>query len=104
MSNSTTEEICAHPKFKQLVHTRLRLSLFFSLFIFIGYCIFVLGMAFAPSWMATPFSTGSSITYGIIIAIFMIVAGMLSSGIYMKMASSSFDSVKLELLKEINHE
>jgi len=104
MSKIKTEEFLNHPKFKQLVSARSRLSLSFSLFIFIGYSIFVFGMAYAPSWMATPMSSESSVTYGIVIAIFMITACMVSSGIYMKIASQSFDVVKQELLKEFNYE
>jgi len=104
MSKINTEEFLNHPKFKQLVSSRGRLSFIFSLMIFIGYGVFVLGMAYAPGWMATPMSAGSSITLGLVIGVFMIVFGMISSGLYMRIANRKFDTLKQELLKEFDYE
>ena len=104
MSKIKTEEFINHPKFKQLVSARSRLSVQFSLLVFVGYSIFVLGMAYAPGWMSTPMATGSSITYGIVIGVFMIIFGMVSSGLYMKVANQKFDVLKQQLLKEFDYE
>ena len=104
MSKINTEEFLNHPKFQQLVSARSRLSFMFSLFILVGYGVFVLGMAYAPGWMATPLAEGSSITLGLVIGVFMIVFGMVSSGLYMKIANQKFDTLKQELLKEFDYE
>jgi len=104
MSKINTEEFLQHPKFQLLTKSRGRLSLMLSLFIFAGYSIFVLGMAYFPGWMATPLSENSSVTIGILIGVMMIIAGVLCSGYYMKHANSDFDSLKQELLKELDYE
>lgn len=104
MSKSLTEACLAHPKFKQLVRYRGRLSFIFSLLIFVGYGIFVIGMAYFPSWMATPIVANSSITYGILIGLFMIIFGVLISWLYMILANRDFDVLKQQLLEEFDYE
>jgi len=104
MSQLKTEECLNHPKFKKLVASRGRISLLFSLIIFMGYSIFVLGMALAPELMSMTLSSDSSITYGILLGIVMIITSMVSSGIYMRIANQSFDPLKQELLIELDHE
>jgi len=104
MSKINTEQYLQHPKFKQLVSDRSRLSVSFSLLICIGYGIFVIGMSYFPAWMSTPTSDGSSISYGIMMAIFLIIFGVLCSGLYMKKANNEFDSLKRELLEELDNE
>ncbi len=104
MSKSITEACLGHPKFKLLVRSRGRISFIFSLLILVGYSIFVLGMAYFPAWMATPIITGSSINYGILIGLFMIIFGVLSSWLYMRLANRDFDVLQQQLQEEFDHE
>lgn len=104
MSQSVTEKCLAHPKFKQLVRTRGRFSLLFSLIVTAGYGIYVLGMAFAPGFMSSSMEEGHSMTYGILIALLVIISGMVSSGIYIWWSSRKFDVLKAELLKDLGYE
>lgn len=104
MSQSETEKCLAHPKFQQLVRARSRFSLLFSLIIAVGYAIYVLGMSFAPGFMSSPLSAGSSLTYGIVIAVLVIISGMVFSGIYTWWANKKFDRLNRELLKDLGHE
>ena len=104
MSQSDTEKCLAHPKFQQLVQVRGRFSLVFSLIITVGYAIYVLGMAFAPGFMSSSLTEGSSLTYGIVIAVLVILSGMICSGIYTWWANRKIDGLKRELLKDLGHE
>lgn len=104
MTDIKTEECLNHPKFQQLVASRSRLSILFSLIIFVGYGIFVIGMAFTPDLMSEPLSAGSNITYGIFLGILMIIAGVVCSGVYMAWANKSFDTLKQELLDELDYD
>lgn len=104
MSQPETEKCLAHPKFKQLVQARGRFSLMFSLIITAGYGFYVLGMSYAPGFMSRPLQAGSSMTYGILIALLVIVSGMVCSGIYTWWANRHFDALKAELLKDLGYE
>lgn len=104
MSHSKTEECLAHPKFKQLVHARSRFNILFSLIITLGYAVYVLGMCFAPGFMSRPLTQDGTMTYGILIAILVIISGMVCSGIYTWWANRNFDVLKQELLKDLGYE
>lgn len=104
MSDPKLQACLNHPKFKQLVASRGRLNRMFSLVIFIGFSIFVLGMAFAPALMSVTLSADSNISYGILFGIFMIILGVVTSGVYMRLANKGFDVLQQQLLKELNHE
>ncbi|MCK5424205.1 MAG: DUF485 domain-containing protein [Emcibacter sp.] len=104
MSQSVTEKCLAHPKFKQLIHDRSRFSWMFSLIIVVGYGFYVLGMAYAPGFMSSPLREGSSMTYGILTALLVIISGMVCSGIYTWWSNRNFDELKAELLEDLGHE
>ncbi len=104
MSQSETEKCLANPKFKQLTQSRGWFSLIFSLIITVGYSVFVLGMSYAAGFMSSPLTEGSSMTYGILIAVLVIIIGMVCSGIYTWWANRHFDVLKVELLKDLGHE
>jgi len=100
MSQSETGKCLNHPKFKQLTHARARFNLIFSLIITVSYGLYVLGMSYVPGFMAHPLREGGNVTYGILIAILVILIGMVSAGIYTWWANRRFDALKSELLKD----
>ena len=104
MSQVETEKCLNHPKFKQLVRARGRFGLLFSVFIFASYGIYVLGMSFAPGFMSRSLMEDGSMTYGILIAVLVIISGTVCSGFYTWWAARNFDILKAELLKELGHE
>ncbi len=104
MSPLDTENCLNHPKFQQLVRARRRFSIAFSLVITLGYAVYVLGMSFAPVFMSKPISAGGSMTYGILIAVLVILSGMVCSGFYTWWANRTFDALKRELLKDLGYE
>lgn len=104
MSQIETEKCLNHPKFQQLIRAKGRFSLLFSLIITLGYGIYVLGMSFAPGLLSRPLEHGGSVTYGIMIAVMVIISGMVLSGIYTLQANKKFDRLKRELLKDLGIE
>ncbi|NOZ66040.1 MAG: DUF485 domain-containing protein [Alphaproteobacteria bacterium] len=104
MSPSETEKCLNNPKFKKLTRARANGNILFSLIILVGYGIYVLGISFTPAFMASPVASGSSLTYGILIAVLVIVSGMVCSGFYVWWANRKFDVLKQDLLKDLGHE
>ncbi len=93
-----------HPKFKQLAKTRGRLSMLFGLIVTLNYGLYVLAISFLPNFMARSWNEKSSVTYGIVFAVFVIVSGMLAAGIYTWWANRKFDVLRNELMKDLGHE
>ncbi|VAV90586.1 hypothetical protein MNBD_ALPHA02-1579 [hydrothermal vent metagenome] len=104
MSSPETEKCLNNPKFKELTRARANGNILFSLIILVGYGIYVLGISFAPKLMSSPVTSGSSLTYGILIAVLVIVSGMVCSGLYVWWANRKFDVLKQDLLKDLGHE
>lgn len=104
MSQPDTDKCLNHPKFKQLSRERNRFSFTLTLIIVIGFGIYVMGMSYAPEFMASPIEEGRSTTYGILIAILVILVGMVCSGFYTWWANRKFDVLKKELLKDLGYE
>jgi len=104
LSGTETEKCLHHPQFKQLIRARGRFSLVFSLMILLSYGLYVLGMCFAPTAMAQPFEEGGSMTYGILMAVGVILWGMICSGIYSWWANRHFEAIKHALLKDLGYE
>jgi hypothetical protein len=60
---------------------------------------FILLIAFAPGWLGTPLSEGSSITRGIPVGIGLIVSAFVLTGIYVFRANGEFDELNQKILK-----
>lgn len=103
MSQDPTERCLQHPKFQQLVRARGRFSWIFTLIILLGYGIYVLGMSFTPGFMAAPIQDGGHVTYGILIAVLVIVNGMVCAGAYTWWANRRFDALRKELREDLGH-
>ena len=63
------------------------------------YLAFILLIAFAPGWLGTPLSEGSSITRGIPVGIGLIVSAFVLTGIYVFRANGEFDELNQKILK-----
>jgi len=104
MQQTDTEKCLNHPGFKRLVRVRGRVSLWFSVMITFGYGLYVFGIAFFPGVMSRPVRDGGSMTYGILGAVAVIIAGMICSGIYIWWANRHFDVLRRDLLKDLGYE
>jgi uncharacterized membrane protein (DUF485 family) len=61
---------------------------------------FYLLIAFAPGWLGTPISEGSSVTRGIPIGVGLIVVSFVLTGIYVIRANGEFDRLNHQVLQE----
>ena len=89
------------PNFQALVAKRQRFAWTLSILMLGLYLAFILLIAFAPGWLGTPLSEGSSITRGIPVGIGLIVSAFVLTGIYVKRANSEFDRLNQEILAEV---
>ena len=89
-----------HPKFQELVRRRSRFAWTLSWIMLLIYQGFILLVAFAPKFLATPIGDGV-ITIGIPIGLAVIISAFLLTGIYVWVANSRFDEMNRELIKEV---
>jgi uncharacterized membrane protein (DUF485 family) len=89
-----------HPKFQELVRRRSRFAWTLSWIMLLIYQGFILLVAFAKGFLATPIGDGV-ITIGIPTGLGVIISAFLLTGIYVWVANSRFDEINRELIKEV---
>lgn len=90
-------------EFKNFVSKRNKISLYLSLVVLICYYVFVLSVGLIPDILA--YKIGSSaVSLGILAGLGIIFLCIISTGIYVLIANSFFDSENSRLLKELEKE
>ncbi len=97
MSKQHYDHIRSNEKFHDLVAQRTKLSWTLAVLILFVYYSFILVIAFTPSIFGIPISETSTITWGIIIGIGVILFTFLITGIYVHRANTIYD----ELLRNV---
>jgi uncharacterized membrane protein (DUF485 family) len=93
------EEIERNPKYQDLVQRRKSLGITLSVIMLAIYLGFILLVAYAPKFLATPLAGGVT-TIGIPIGLFVIVSAFILTGYYVQKANSTFDSLTREIVQE----
>lgn len=101
MNDTIYQRIENNAHFKELVEKRQRFAAILSLIVLVIYVSFILLIAFAPGWLGTPISAGSSITRGIPIGVGVIVISFILTGVYVWRANSEFDRLNKAVLQEV---
>ena len=87
------------PNYQELVRRRSSLGWMLSLIMLIIYFGFILLVAYAPKFLGTPIGTGVT-TIGIPIGLSVIVAAFLLTGIYVRKANSSYDTLIRRIVED----
>lgn len=101
MNDNIYQRIEDSAYFRELVTKRQRFACILSLIMLVIYIGFILLIAFAPGWLGTPISSGSSVTRGIPLGIGIIIISFVLTGIYVWRANSEFDRLNNEVLHEV---
>lgn len=101
MNEQLYQRIEDNTHFRELVEKRQRFAGILSLIVLVIYVSFILLIAFAPGWLGTPLSPGSSITRGIPIGVGVIVISFILTGVYVWRANGEFDRLNREVLREV---
>ena len=86
------------PKFHELEKKRGIFSWLLMTIILICYFSFILVIAFFPHIFAQTISVNSTITWGILIGLSVIVISFLLTGFYVYRANSEFDPISQEII------
>ena len=85
------DKIERDPEFIALQRSRARLAWTLSATMVAIYFGFILIVAFAPAWLATPLAPGMTTTIGIPIGVGVILSAFVLTGVYVRRANSEFD-------------
>ena len=88
-----------NPKYPELVQRRTSLAAALSMTMLAIYLGFILLVAYAPKFLATPLAGGVT-TIGIPIGLFVIISAFVLTGFYVYKANSVFDSLTREIVQE----
>ena len=93
------ETIERNPKYQELVRRRTSLAVTLSALMLAIYMGFILLVAYAPKFLATPL--GATVTtIGIPVGLFVIISAFILTGIYVAKANSVFDQLTREIVQE----
>ena len=87
------------PNYQELVRRRSSLGWMLSLIMLIIYFGFILLVAYAPKFLGTPIGTGV-MTIGIPIGLSVIVLAFVLTGIYVRKANSSYDTLIRRIVED----
>ena len=93
------EAIQQNPKYQELVRRRSSLAARLSLTMLAIYLGFILLVAYAPKFLATPLAGGVT-TIGIPIGLFVIISAFVLTGFYVYKANTVFDLLTREIVQE----
>jgi uncharacterized membrane protein (DUF485 family) len=99
MSSELSSKITNNPKYAELVGKRSAFAWSLSVLVLVIYYGFILIIAFAPQFLATPVSAGSVTTIGLPIGVGVILSAIILTGIYVYRANGEFDSLTKDLIE-----
>jgi uncharacterized membrane protein (DUF485 family) len=85
------ERVRRDPEFQRLVRSRSRFAWTLSALMALIYFGFVLLVAFAPQWLATPLGEGVT-TIGIPLGLGVILSAFVLTGVYVRRANTLYDA------------
>jgi uncharacterized membrane protein (DUF485 family) len=101
MQQPSYHSIAENPKFQELVRSRSAFAWTLTIIMLAVYQGFIMLVAFAPGFLATPLYEGSVATIGIPIGIAVIVFAFLITGLYVLRANGHYDALNREVIQEI---
>jgi uncharacterized membrane protein (DUF485 family) len=99
MAVSNLARIEQDPNYQELVRRRSSLGWMLSAIMLVIYFGFILLVAYAPKFLGTPIGTGVT-TIGIPIGLSVIVLAFLLTGIYVRKANSSYDTLIRKIVED----
>lgn len=97
MKQELVDRIKTDPDFHHLVSVRSKFAWTLTIVMLVIYFGFVLTIAFDPSILGTPLSTGSVTTIGIPIGVGVIISAFILTGIYVRRANGEFDELTAKI-------
>lgn len=93
MNRETVEKIKSNPDYQKLISTRNSFAVKLSILMLSIYFLFILLIAFNPTFLGTPLSNDSVTTIGIPVGMAIIIFAIVLTGIYTKRANGEFDDL-----------
>ncbi len=94
------EKITRNPKFQELVQSRSSLGWTLTIIMLAIYLGFIGLVAFDKSLLAAPITAGKVTTWGIPIGLFVIISAFVLTGIYVRKANATYDSLNRQIVEE----
>jgi uncharacterized membrane protein (DUF485 family) len=100
MSSEIYQRIRNNPLYREQMAERSRFSWTLSAIVLVIFYGFILIVAFAPEFLATPLWQGSATTVGIPIGVGIITFFWLLTGYYVYRANREFEATNVEIIRE----
>jgi uncharacterized membrane protein (DUF485 family) len=99
MDAGTIQRIRRDPKFLELERRRSSFGWSLCVLMLAIYYGFILLIAFAPKWLATPLTADGVITIGFPLGLAVIISAIVLTGLYVWRANAVFDRMTREIVE-----
>lgn len=100
MPQQTYQKIRSNPKFAKLSSDRSRFAWALTAIVLLGYYAFMMAVAFKPELLRTPLWPGATLSVGVPLGALIIVGSWLLTGLYVRRANKTYESLSEEIIKE----
>ena len=100
MASELTQRIQGNSQYQRLISGRDALSWWLTVLVLIVYFGFLLIIAFDKSLFALPIAAGMTTSWGILVAIGVILLTIVTTAIYVRKANRDYDGIVKEILEK----
>lgn len=100
IGSTSIERIKNHPRFRELIRRRTRLSLGLLVAVLVPYLALMLVVATHPQSLAEPLLPNTLINIGIVLAVGVIVLGWSCTYFYVRQANGKLETIVRQILTE----
>ncbi|MBL8565160.1 MAG: DUF485 domain-containing protein [Hyphomicrobiaceae bacterium] len=100
MSQEMYRKIRSNPKFAVLASDRSRFAWGLTAIVLAAYYAFMMVVAFAPDLLRSPLWPGATLSVGVPFGAAIIVGSWLLTGLYVRRANRTYETLNEEIIKE----
>ena len=99
--DDVVRRVLDHPKYRELVHRRTRVSLAFFTVMMVVYAGFIITLAYLPDLFSRPIGAGYTMSVGVLTATLVAVSAVLMIAAYVRFSNKYFDPLIKAVVEDV---
>ena len=100
-NEDVVRRVLDHPKYRELVHRRTRVSLAFFAVMMVVYAGFIITLAYLPELFSRPIGAGYTMSVGVLAATLVAVSAVLMIAAYVRFSNKYFDPLIEAIVRDV---
>ena len=101
MQETIEEKVLKHPKYKELVERRTRISMAFFTVALVIYAGFILTLAYLPEVFAQPIGPGWTMSVGVLTGVLVVFSAVIMIAVYTYVSNKTFDPLLEAIVRDV---